>query len=301
MGKGDRIKSLSLEKLGTLISVVAKKQDICIFSATPEMHGPESPTFQEFYSVIMRGCGKVDILYGEKDYSSKIGDLIFVAPGQVLGFRNWMWNEKRCGWALAFSSNFLKGSHLAEQINNYRFFRYTFNEGLDLNETEKNVIQRYLITIREELSNEEDEYSKPIILGLLKALLDNCQRIYDKKTYTDNDEKGAHLLLFEKLLRTYFINEAEEKGFPTTKTFSDRICVTPGHLSDILRKKTGHPTSFHIKRFALEIATTDLSCTRKSINEISERLGFKSCQYFVRFFKKETGLTPARYRKLVSE
>jgi YesN/AraC family two-component response regulator len=47
-------------------------------------------------------------------------------------------------------------------------------------------------------------------------------------------------------------------------------------------------------------ATKKLISSTMNINEISEDCGFSDTVYFRRIFKKITGLTPAKYRKMYS-
>jgi AraC-like DNA-binding protein len=41
--------------------------------------------------------------------------------------------------------------------------------------------------------------------------------------------------------------------------------------------------------------------TQQSLKEIAFDLGFSEASYFNRFFKRETGLTPAEYRTSIRE
>jgi len=68
-----------------------------------------------------------------------------------------------------------------------------------------------------------------------------------------------------------------------TKLFQRRFGVSPAQF--IIQKKT---------HFAME----QLTSTSRSIADISDSLGFSSQFYFCNFFKKQTGMTPSKYRQI---
>lgn len=69
-----------------------------------------------------------------------------------------------------------------------------------------------------------------------------------------------------------------------------------GHLSEVVKAQSGKPAIKHIhERLVLE-ARRLLFHTPESLKEIAFNLGFSEASYFTRFFKRETGLTPAEYR-----
>lgn len=53
----------------------------------------------------------------------------------------------------------------------------------------------------------------------------------------------------------------------------------------------------YIKIKRIEVAKKLLSHSEKSIYQISEEVGFSDHNYFIRFFKKNVGVTPNKYRK----
>lgn len=72
---------------------------------------------------------------------------------------------------------------------------------------------------------------------------------------------------------------------------------SPSRLQHLFKEHTGLSISDYIRRektlkACLFLRHTDLSCA-----QISQKLAYGSQSYFIRQFKKEMGMTPARYRK----
>lgn len=83
----------------------------------------------------------------------------------------------------------------------------------------------------------------------------------------------------------------------TVKHLAERANQHPDYFSRIFQQTTGErPINFiHEKR--IERAQYLLTTSNMSFNEIADDTGFETSSYFVRVFKKVTGITPGQYRK----
>lgn len=78
--------------------------------------------------------------------------------------------------------------------------------------------------------------------------------------------------------------------------YADRLCITPKYLSRIVREASGRsPKEWISIRIMLE-AKVLLRDQSRSIQEISDILGFPNQSFFGTFFKKMKGLSPSAYR-----
>jgi AraC-like DNA-binding protein len=76
------------------------------------------------------------------------------------------------------------------------------------------------------------------------------------------------------------------------------VQLSPGYLSDLLKKETGKNTQDHIHFYLIEQAKSKLISTNKSVSEIAYELGFDYPQYFNKLFKQKTGKTPIKFRNM---
>ena len=74
-------------------------------------------------------------------------------------------------------------------------------------------------------------------------------------------------------------------------------CLNASNLSRAYKEATGTNLSDTINRLRLEMAQQLLLSANHSVLEISRLTGFSTDNYFCRWFRKHTGLSPHAYRK----
>ncbi|MCD7917820.1 MAG: AraC family transcriptional regulator, partial [Clostridiales bacterium] len=90
-------------------------------------------------------------------------------------------------------------------------------------------------------------------------------------------------------------NHPEEKL--TLELLAQKARYTQTYLSRRFRQEMGVSIVDYIRQIRLERAQYWLTYTDKSIEEISDVLGFGNRSYFSKSFRDATGVTPTDYRK----
>jgi AraC-like DNA-binding protein len=153
--------------------------------------------------------------------------------------------------------------------------------------------------IEAELQENIDVHSRDILVSTIELLLNHCSRFYARQFITRKSSNNAVLVQVERLLREYYKRkDLNERGLPTVKSLAAQVYLSPGYLSDLLRKETGKNAQDHIHFYLIEEAKSLLLSTNKSVGEIAYFLGFEYPQYFNRLFKQKTGKTPIAFRSL---
>ncbi len=93
-----------------------------------------------------------------------------------------------------------------------------------------------------------------------------------------------------------FINK-NFKSDLTLTAVAEEIKVNPSYLSRMFTKATGQSMGAYIAHLKTEEAKRLLKNTDMAVGKISSRLGFRSANYFIRFFKKHVGVPPQAYRE----
>ncbi|XEC96762.1 helix-turn-helix domain-containing protein [Paenibacillus tarimensis] len=83
------------------------------------------------------------------------------------------------------------------------------------------------------------------------------------------------------------------------KRMSDELHLSPHHICHVFKQTTGNTLSDAITARRVREACMLLSTTDKSVNEIGKLVGGLSPSYFCQMFKKNKGLSPQEYRKIV--
>lgn len=74
--------------------------------------------------------------------------------------------------------------------------------------------------------------------------------------------------------------------------------ITVPHLSRTFKKEQGIKLSNYLQNEKIARSRLLLNNNLQlTINEIAEAIGYKTTDYFIRIFKKQTGITPDQYRR----
>lgn len=251
-----------------------------------------------FYTVYLKEVKCGDLRYGRNYYDYQEGTLVFLAPGQVIGYEDNGQTYQPKGWALLFHPDLLRGTSLGRNIGSYSFFSYEVSEALHLSEQERNVVVDCLQNILAELNHAIDKHSRTLIISNIELLLNYCTRFYERQFITRENANRDVLARFERLLNDYFADgNACRNGLPTVKYFASECYLSPNYFGDLVKKETGHSPLELIQKKVIGMAKDALAMPEKSINEVAYALGFQYSQHFNRFFKRGTGMTPTEWRK----
>jgi AraC-like DNA-binding protein len=274
-----------------MLSVLSATDDD--FLPCPKASSP--PITTDCYSISLKKIIKGQLNYGRTQYDFTNGALIFMAPRQVLQWDSSVVFEQK-GFSINFHENFLKGTSLAQQIKKYGFFSYSANEALHLSPKEEKQLESIVANIEIEYHNNQDAFSKDIIISQLSTLLKYANRFYERQFLNRKEWSTDLLTQFNAHLDDYFASgQLQAKGIPTIEQLAQKLSVSQRYLSDTLKKETGKTTTEHLQLYLIDEAKNSLLQPNKSISEVAYELGFEYPQYFSRLFKKREGLSPSAY------
>ena len=237
--------------------------------------------------------------YGRGHYDFQEGALLFIAPEQVISVMNSFGTEAYEGWGLFFHPDLIRGSSLDSKIQEYTYFSYNVNEALHVSEREKATVTSIVEKIQDEYKMNIDMYSHDVIISNIELLLNYCKRFYGRQFITRRLQNKDIVTKFEQLLIDYLNSDKLMMlGTPTVKYCAEQVSFSPNYLSDLLKKETGKGAQEHIHYHLIEMAKTRLLSSDALVSEIAYELGFESLQYFSKFFKLKTGISPSHYRNM---
>ncbi|MDO7876157.1 AraC family transcriptional regulator [Hymenobacter sp. ASUV-10] len=161
---------------------------------------------------------------------------------------------------------------------------------LRLTEADALVVEDLLARLEAEQAR-PGEWQHRLLTAYLTALLTYLSRLY-KEQFTGAEPSAEQRLLhaYQARVEEHF-RELHEVG-----DYAAQLHLSAGHLSEVVKAQSGKPAIKHLHdRLVLE-ARRLLFYTRQPLKEIAFDLGFSDASYFNRFFKRETGSTPAQYR-----
>ncbi|WP_108803740.1 AraC family transcriptional regulator [Aquimarina sp. Aq107] len=265
------------------------------FLPCPKKSSP--PITNDCYSISLKKIIKGSLTYGRTKYDFNNGALFFISPRQVLQWDNNMIFEQK-GFSINFHEDFLKRTELANQIKKYGFFSYSVNEALHLSPKEEKLIEGIVESIDIEYQNNQDRFSKDIIISQLSTLFKYTNRFYERQFINRKDFSNDLLEQFNQQLESYFDSEQLQKiGIPSILQIANKLSVSQRYLSDTLKKETGKTSTEHLHLYLINEAKNILLNPSKSISEVAYELGFEYPPYFSRLFKNKEGISPSEYRK----
>ncbi|EHQ26360.1 AraC family transcriptional regulator [Mucilaginibacter paludis] len=220
-------------------------------------------------------------------YVIKDNTIYFTGPNQVIvkeGFER-LWST-----GIAFTSEFLSLQENAALSKLPLIQNPENGHELTLTQLDIDFVEDMLAKINAEYQN-PSEWQYRMLTAYLTVLLTYLSRLYQEQFKANNTSIDKMLLQnFQKNINERFRDLRE------VADYASLLHISAGHLSEFVKTQSGKPAIKHIHdRLVLE-ARRLLFHTNNSLKEIAFDIGFADASYFNRFFKRETGVTPAEYR-----
>lgn len=250
----------------------------------------------DFYMIGFKKIISGVVLYGRTKYDHQSGSMMFFKPRQIIEMKNLEMDED--GFLMFVHGDYLNGHILHDDIKKYHYFDYETNEALHLSPSEEKTIWELYHKIETEYRNNQDEYSRELILANVDTMLKYSQRFYKRQFISRTEISGKTVTKFNDELDRYVAGGMlDTKGLPSVHDIADRLNISAGYLTDVLKQESGKTALEHIHIYLISEAKHKLTGGDKSVSEIAYALGFENLSYFSRLFKKEVGISPNLFKK----
>jgi len=183
---------------------------------------------------------------------------------------------------ILFNDPILNSFFIRYRIENDKQPSFLFLQNLD-----KDIEHLIVILLKEYLDNKQ--YSHVIIESLLTLIFSFILRNYTEKTSHNNSAMAEIIDYIYLNYQTVSMNSA-----------ATHFNYHPKYLSSLIHRQTGQTFRDLIVNIKLQNALNYLLYTDYSIEQIVDVIGYKDKSSFYSLFKKEYGMSPARYRKQFS-
>ncbi|WP_343670424.1 helix-turn-helix transcriptional regulator [Chitinophaga sp.] len=223
-------------------------------------------------------------------YIQKENTVYFTGPNQIIVKEeiNQLWST-----GIAFTKEFLSFQENAALLKLPLIVNPYNGYELEMSDADVTFIEELLQKITAEYQ-QPGEWQQRMLSAYLTVLLTYLSRLYTEQ-YKGNDLSSEQILLKRFQAK---IDESYQQ-YHEVNDYASMLNISAGHLSDVIKSQSGKPAIKHIHDRLIMEARRLLFHTDQPLKDISFQLGFSDTSYFNRFFKRETGLTPATYRDQV--
>ena len=217
-----------------------------------------------------------------------------LTPNQIIEHRQFSANFR--GIFFAVSKNLLESLPKVGNVLSFFFFLKDY-PCFDLNLHEQEMIKEYHAFIRKRLRNKEDMYRREVVMGLMQGFffeLCNIFNSYAPDSSAVVKSKSRKEYIFERFYESLIQSYQSERS---VKFYADQLCLTPKHLSGVVKEISGKTVGEWIDELVILEAKALLNSSSMNIQEIADRLNFANQSFFGKYFKHYTGMSPKEYRK----
>lgn len=252
----------------------------------------------EFYMIGLKKILSGEIVYGRTKFDHECGLMLFFKPLQIIEMKNLEVDID--GFLIFTHPDYLNGHSLFSEIKKYHYFDYEVNEALHLSPSEEQFIWDIFAKISAEYYNNQDEFSRELILSNVSTMLKYSQRFYKRQFINRTDLSGKMITRFNEEIDKYVASGMlAGRGLPSVQEMAVRLNISSGYLTDLLKQETGKTALEHIHIYLISEAKNLLMANNKSVSEVAYCLGFESLAYFSRLFKREVGISPNLFKKQI--
>ena len=249
------------------------------------------PTHRHKYyeMVIIRSCEEGDFSHNIDfvSYPLITGRIYFIAPNQAHGWNTKIYNKEYKGYLLTFNEEFLlTGNSTLEQhlqklfnpLNKEPFIEFEPSKFIETFPT--------MYLLEEEYKKEASDYF--VMRSLLETLIHYMARL-------KSESLGEMGLNCQRLVELGKVIEQHYKEQKSVEFYARKLELSAKRLNEIAKETSGQTvTQMLHKRLLLE-AKREMISQNKTIQTISDELGFENASYFARFFKKQEGISPTEF------
>ena len=260
-------------------------------TAAPVPHLPlDRPHRNAFYKIGLCLRGSARLRVNLETYDLGPASLIVLSPYTIM---QWVARSADCQALSFFFTKEFAAAGGGASPDNFAFFAPDAQHVLPLPPAAAARLTALLHTIGQRYEAPHP-YREPILRSLLQVLLYDTAPLYTAQhvAATAGRTRSQRLAAdFKQLVNTHY---ATEQGLAF---YAGKLCITPQYLAEAVKAATGKRAVAWVAEAVLLEARVLLHNPTLPIGQIAEALHFADQSTFGRFFRRHTGLTPARYRQ----
>jgi len=233
--------------------------------------------------------GKAEGTVDLKPYTITDSCMFIILPGQIIEYKSM--SEDFMGLFLVMSNKFTNSliPNASERLPLFLYVRD--NPVLPLNKETLDGMTLYFNMLKRIIREKDHPYRLEVARHLTLAFFYGASVDFHK--LVDNKKKTHNEMLVEKFLHLVQAHYKEQRGL---EFYADKLCITPKHLSKVIKATGGKSANDFIDEHVTLEAKALLKSTNMTIQQISDELNFPSQSFFGKYFKRVAGMSPREYK-----
>ncbi|KKB50891.1 hypothetical protein HMPREF1212_01618 [Parabacteroides sp. HGS0025] len=231
--------------------------------------------------------GEAEIFIDLNHYLIKPGSFITILPETVLQIQ--AIKEDIQIYILAFSSDFINKNH----INNIHLFN-TIKKApvIELKRQSEQFMKDYFLFLTKTYNSSITKLNDKILIYLFKGIWFGVESLYNTTIiyptrYSRNEQISIN---FHRLVLLHYTEQRN------VAWYADQLGITQAHLSTVIKQTTGKTCIETITSMVIMKAQIQLKSTNLAIQDIAKSLNFNNMSFFGKYFKRNVGIGPLKYR-----
>jgi AraC-like DNA-binding protein len=230
-----------------------------------------------------KGIHEIDFI----PYKVNDKSVFYLRPGQVHQLHLKTGAE---GYLMEFDTEFY---HPPDKVSAQRLRKATSKNFCKFETSRFEKLHSVLANIFEEWTNKQEAYKDAIRAGLEIFFIEFTRQ----STNTGSTSTSSNVYSQERFEE---FTELLEKHYVVQKQvtfYTSLMNLSSYQLNEITRTAVGKTASAMIVEYMLLEAKRYILASPDQVKEIADHLGYEDPSYFIRFFRKHTGLSPDAFRK----
>ncbi len=238
-----------------------------------------------FYLLLLIKKGKGEHAIDFVPYTVADNSLFFLRPGQV---HELSLKAQSTGYLIEFSPGFYTTSSTGTTV----FRKVSHKNHCKLQSRRFERIYTVAAQVMEEYEQRDENYQQAIKAHLELLFIEllrqskNPRAVKNEKAFYAQEKLEAFMDLLERHFKT----------LKKPADYAALLHLSNYQLNALTRETLDKSSSEVITDFLLLQAKRQLLATAGQVNQIAYEMGFQDPSYFIRFFKKHTGVSPQEFR-----
>ncbi|MEM6318509.1 MAG: helix-turn-helix transcriptional regulator [Bacteroidota bacterium] len=262
-----------------------KIEDILSFEPSLKKN-PFRPHRTNFFTLLLLTKGEMSHEVDFKAYKMVKGDCLFISKEQIHKFDA---SPSYEGYGFVFTEEFMLQHFSLSAFSKISFlYNYHLIPPLFKDFGDQAI---FLRALKREFSLELGEVEMDVVASILSVFLLKAQFHLGYELKSNNGDY-TQFIQFQKLVATKYMETR------ITKHYALLLNMTHKQLNSLCKTFTKMTAKEYIINYLIMEAKRQLATTNLPVKQIAFECGFDEATNFLKFFKKNTGMTPTIFREI---